>query len=660
MKLVVLDFETYWDTTYTLKKMTTEEYVRDPRFETIGVGLNIGEDTYWLEHEQFAAFAKQAPWHEVAVAAHHTHFDGLILSHYYGVVPKFYYDTLSMFRALHQTESRCDLDSALQFYSLGRKATPPDTAGMHRHNMNMVHWLKYGEYCKQDVSDCKKLLHRMAVVEQFPIKELRLIDLTVRLFTEPVFHLDEPVLRAYMARQETRKEKLLSDAQVTLKELRSPDKFAAILRDIGVEPQMKAGKPTPDGRAKQIYAFAKTDPFMQGLLESPDEDERILAEARIGARSTLNESRGARLLRLGAGGRAMPVYLTYAVARTTRWAGADSLNWQNFEQLIKGQPEKGMLRKAVIAPPGFTIVGADSRTIEARVTAWLAQQLRLLAAFRNDEDVYSQFATEIYQRPIDRRKVDADYLPGQVGKACVLGLGFGMGFYKAAGESLKGTRGSAPIVFTQADVETMRINPRPFLSDGEKVKQALRLPSRLSNEGKLVHCLVWDYLVRLWRDKNPEISGNDGLWKQMDTALRLVYSGKEMPYGFRDVLQIVPGGILLPSGLVMKLTGLRHGEDGFEYQVRPGEWVKIYGAKLTENIVQALARTIVAYQMLELSQKYHIAMMEHDKIIAVVPETEAPFVLSEMVRVMGISPDFAPDLPVAAEGGFSHNFGEAK
>lgn len=329
MKLAVIDFETYYDDHYSLAKLTTEEYVRNPLFETIGVAVKYAGQLHWFEHGEFIRWCATVDWDDTAVACHHTHFDGLILACHYDVVPAFYFDTLSMGRALHQTQVGGSLNKLLLYYGFEPKATPPDVKGMHRRDMSMALWLEYGKYSKHDTNDCEKLLYQMTVVEKYPRDELHLIDLTVRMFTQPVFRLDEALMREYLAYEEQRKNALMLEAGVTLKELRSPVKFAKILREHGIEPETKAGK---NG---EIYALAKTDPFMQRILESEDEDVRLLAEARIGARSTINESRGARLLHLGAGDRPMPVYLKYGEAHTFRWAGADKLNWQNFEQLIK-------------------------------------------------------------------------------------------------------------------------------------------------------------------------------------------------------------------------------------------------------------------------------------------------------------------------------------
>ena len=121
---IALDCETYYADDYTLSKMTTEAYVRDPRFETIGVGLKIGdtrEGRLWLEHEEFRAFAARVDWSHVGVVMHHANFDALILSHRYGVRPGFIIDTLSMARTFVPADVGGSLKRLARYFEIGEK-----------------------------------------------------------------------------------------------------------------------------------------------------------------------------------------------------------------------------------------------------------------------------------------------------------------------------------------------------------------------------------------------------------------------------------------------------------------------------------------------------------------------------------------------------------
>lgn len=411
MRLVSLDFETYYDNDYSLSKLTTEAYVRDPRFEVIGCAVSLDfAPAVWLTPEQFAVFARGL--NDVAISAHHTHFDGLILSQHYGVRPAYWFDTLSMSRAIHGSRIGNGLDALMKHYEIGAKGSDVVQAkGKHRADFTPAEYHAYGVYACNDTWGHQQVLKKLLPL--FPRSELDLIDTTIRMYTEPSLLIDEPRLGAYLVTEIERKRQLLERCGITKEELSSADKFAEALRLLGVEPATKVSN-----KGNVIYAFAKSDPEFKELEEHEDEDVRLLCEARLAVKSTLNETRTSRLLRMGAGGRPCPVYLKYYGAHTGRWSGGDKLNWQNFERTNKRNPNKGMIRKSIIAPPGHKVVVADSAQIEARFTAWLAGQLDLVRQFREGEDVYSIFASTAYGRPVDRKANPEDEVPGHVGKTC--------------------------------------------------------------------------------------------------------------------------------------------------------------------------------------------------------------------------------------------------
>lgn len=442
MRLVSLDFETYYSTDYSLSKLTTEAYVRDPRFEVIGCAVSIDfAPAVWLTPAQFAVFAK-GDFSDVAISAHHTHFDGLILAHHYGVRPAYWFDTLSMSRAIHGSRIGNGLDALMKYYEIGSKGDAVVQAkGKHLADFTPEEYKAYGVYAGNDTWGHQQVFKRL--LPHFPRSELDLIDTTIRMYTEPVLLIDEPRLGAYLVTEIERKRELLEQCGITKEELSSADKFAHALRSIGVEPATKVS-----GKGNVIYAFAKSDPEFKELEEHEDEDVRLLCEARLAVKSTLNETRTGRLLRMGAGGRACPVYLKYYGAHTGRWSGGDKLNWQNFERTNKRYPHKGTIRKSIVAPPGYKIVVADSAQIEARFTAWLAGQLDLTGQFARGEDVYSLFASEAYGRPIDRKANPEDEVPGHVGKTC-----FGP---------------DTPVLTNRGIIPITAVRPTDLLWDGEE------------------------------------------------------------------------------------------------------------------------------------------------------------------------------------------------
>jgi hypothetical protein len=355
--IITIDFETYYADDYTLSSMTTEQYVRDPRFEVILVGVKVGTSpAVWMLEEDFRRWAATVDWSRVAILAHHAHFDGLILAHHFGIIPALYLDTLSMARPVHGTEVGGSLAKLSVHYGLGEKGHEVINAKNKRlKDFSPEELAAYGGYC---INDCEleyALFLRLA--PQLPEIELWVIDSTVRWYTEPLFILNEQLLQDFLVYERARKEALLARVGADKKVLGSNDKFAALLRKVADELNIDLEPPTKVSPAsgQPIYAFAKSDPGMQALLDHPIDEIRWLAEARIAIKSTINETRTERLLRAGSAGRRVPVYLKYGGAHTHRWSGGDRMNFQNFERVpeeIKkpGDEWRGTLRKALEAP----------------------------------------------------------------------------------------------------------------------------------------------------------------------------------------------------------------------------------------------------------------------------------------------------------------------
>jgi hypothetical protein len=663
MRLVSLDAETYWAADYTLSKMTTEAYVRDPRFEMIGISVSIDQKPpVWMEEAQWRAFTKMVDWSQVACSAHHAQFDGLILSHHYGVRPARWLDTLSMSRAVNGNRIGNSLEALLVHHGLRPKGDYVMRAkGMRRADFTPTQWREYGDYCDNDVVGHQDLLR--IYLPKFSHDELDSQDITIKMFTEPTLLVDERVLAECLVYEQDRKADLLGRAGITKEELSSSDKFATVLRAIGVEPPTKLNNAGTD----YIYAFAKTDPEMQDLVEHPDEDVRLLAEARLAIKSTLNETRTARMLRMGAGGRPCPVYLRYCGAHTWRWSGGDGVNWQNLERTNKQNPRKGMIRQAVKAPPGFKLCVADSAQIQVRINAWLAGQEDLLRAFRNHEDVYSAFASIAYRRPVDRKKNPGDQIAGQVGKTCELGLGFGMGWFKLSMEFMKGAQGGPPVQFKRDDLANLGVDPSRFLANPKNIERVRDMPSRLDISDRLVHCAVTNYLVEVYRRKNNFIVQN---WDLAERVIRRMHDKQYGPVFYLGVMEVCEEGMRGPDGTILHYPHLQYSKDaGFTYLSGRNKRTHIYGGLFIENIVQYLERVIMNRFMLRLKREYldtvtggegRIAWTSHDEVTAVVPERYAPECHQTMLTLLNDPPAWANGLPLFSEGGFGDVYGAIK
>lgn len=658
--LITIDFETYWDREYSLSKLTTESYVRDPRFEVIGVGVKFGNSpAVWMEDEDFREWAARVDWSRVSVLAHHTHFDGLILSHHYGIKPRFLLCTMSMGRALHGTVQGVSLEKLAIKYGVGVKGKEVlKTQGKRRQDFTEADWLAFGAYCINDCELTHGLLTPMA--RGFPVEELWLIDTTIRMFTEPKLRADQSVLSKELTRERTKKAALLERIGQEKEKLSSAEKFATLLRDLGEQPPMK-----PNAKGQPIYAFAKSDPGMQTLLEHPRDEIRFLAEARLSVKSTLIETRTERLMGIGQRG-AVPIYLRYCGAHTHRWSGGDKMNPQNFNR-------GGALREALLAPPGDILAVADSGQIEARVVAWLAGQEELLETFRRNDatggDFYSDEGSRYFGRKLSKKETPVER---QISKSMVLGLGFGMGWAKFAAELLKGMLGADPVQFTQAEAARFKVDAQAFerqpwgnkgATCGDVVREMIANGARVPYPELLIHSAVTAHFVNLYRQTNRRIAG---LWRLMGDMLPVMAQGGGDPRAVRRTfgpLKFIYQGIVKPSGLVMHYPDLkRHTTGSYSYLDDGGRKRKhVYGGLLAENAVQSLARDIVAEQALWIrASKRPIGTTTHDEIVAIPSESDGPACLAHMLERMKIAPTWAAGLPLNATGGLAVSYGDAK
>lgn len=620
MDIVTIDFETYYDRDYSLSKITTEAYVRSNQFEVIGVGVKVNDgpvDTYSGDNP--GKFLRSLDYSDKAILCHNTVFDGAILSWKFGIKPRLWLDTLSMARPLHQATVGGSLKALAQHYGLGQKGEEVIAAlGKRRADFSPAELAAYMRYCANDIELTYQLFKKLR--KGFPVEELRVIDSTLRMYTEPTVTLDEDKLAAHLTVVQAEKQALLDSLGGKGKEyLMSNDKFAKLLRRRGVEPPTKTSGTT----GLETYAFAKTDlPFL-ALQEHHDPVVQTLVAARLGLKSTLEETRTKAMLGVADRGR-LPIMLNYYGAHTGRFSGGDKLNLQNL-------PRGGVLRSALRAPEGHKIISCDSSQIEARMVAYIAGQSDLVQWFREGRDVYSEFASGFYGRKITK----ADKLERHVGKAAILGLGYGM---SAAKFDLTLKRGKPPVTIPEEEV---------------------------------------DRLVRTYRTSYHQIVK---LWGECGYALSSMVQGRKGRIG--NVLTYDSDGIILPNGMRIRYHGLTCNDRQFTYiQDRrmfdramkarldggkvdtgkgqiPGQ-SRLYGAMVVENVTQALARIVVAEQMLKIRDAgYHVAFQVHDENVCIVPEDQAEQAEKDIVAIMSTAPAWAPDLPVACEAGTADNYGD--
>jgi len=624
MRILILDFETYYDKQYNLRKLIPPNYILDPRYETniVAVQDGLNGTPNWVDGPDFAGYLSQFDPADTITITFNALFDNCILAWRYGFVPAMMIDVMGMARALRGHKLRSlSLESCSEHEDIGHKnpGVLGHAMGLRRseimNNQNL--WADYCAYAVHDVALTSELFKIYA--KEFPKEEYEVMDLVLRCAVQPKLCIDHDMLAAHMEQVVAEKDAMLAAAQTAKDVLMSPVGFQKALEALGVEVEYKI---TPAGNS--VPAFAKTDDFMDELANHDDPRVQALAAARLGHKSTLEETRGQRLLALaqldwsatGALG-TLPFALRYAGAHTHRLSGDWKLNLQNLPAARSGSTSK--LRAAVVAPVGHEIVVVDLGQIEARITAWLCGQADLLQQFADGKDPYAILASKIFGYPVDRKK---QIIEGHIGKGGVLGLGFGCGPTKFFGMVIRQAR--------QYGIDMEALNKIWTESLAKKAVYAYRGANRNIVE----------------------------MWGRLDAILQNAWSGVTGPTMIGPCI-IGHGYVRGPNGLEMRyIPDSEPGENGYIYAQR---WHKIYGAALLENIVQFLARVLFMQSAVRLAKLgYPFAGQVHDELIFVVPKKDVDnakrVIYSEMMR----QPSWAPGLPLKVEIGSGPSYGEAK
>jgi len=605
--IITLDFETYYDKPFSLTKLTTEEYIRDDRFEVIGVAVAVDDGVpEWFSGTQAEtkAFLNKFDWENALALAHNMQFDGAILNWHFGIKPKGYLDTLCMARAVHGVDAGGSLKALAERYQVGAKGDEVIRAeGKRRTDFYDVDLDLYGKYCINDVAITYDLFKILA--KTFPTKELKVIDTTLKMFIQPSLVLDKTMLEEHLENVKNLKAKLLDSAQADIDDLMSSDRFAELLKALGVVPPTKISART----GKEAWAFAKTDEEFKALLEHTDPRVQALVSARLGNKTTLEETRTQRFIDISTRG-LLPVPIKYYAAHTGRWGGDDKINLQNLPS--RGN-NAGKLKKSIRAPDGYMIIDCDSSQIEARTVAWLAGQNDLVEAFDKGEDVYKIMASAIYGKDVEEISKDERF----VGKTTILGAGYGMGSQKF-----------------QVQLKTFGVE-----IEADEANRIIQV-------------------YRKTYDQIPE------LWKQAQKCIESIVDKKVAPFGAVDAVKFDPieGGFLLPSGLWQRYDGLERvydadGKVQYQYKTRKGA-VKIYGGKVVENLCQAIARCVIAEQMLLIGKRYRVVLTVHDAVACLAPKEEVVEAQLYVEECMKTRPAWAQTLPLSCESGVGKSYGE--
>lgn len=620
MRYIFFDYETFYSKEYSLKRMNPASYVLDPRFQIIGAAVKDGlnGEPQWLDgHVGVMEFLSGLDASDTVMVYHNALFDAFITSARFNFIPRATFDTLSIARATLRHELKSlSLDNVAKHLGLGVKGDAvAKVEGMtHREIVAAGLMPAYSEYSKNDVELCAQIFKKLVVERGFPASELALMDAVIRCCINPKFYLDGNILAEHLALVQARKQALLARIGVNKEDLMSNDKFADALRSVGVEPPTKISLTT----GKETYAFARTDPDFMALEEHESPEVQALHAARLGLKSTLEETRTERFIGLSRlqwphrAGAPMPVPLVYSGAHTHRLSGDWKLNMQNM-------PRGGALRRALMAPPGHVVLAADSSQIEARIVAWICGQSDLVQLFANGEDVYSSFASKVFGRQIDKKKDPSERF---IGKTAILGLGYGLGWAKFQ--------------------RTIKLQSKA--QTGQQIELSEEQAKAVVNTYRGGYTSI----ARTWRMLNDNIS-------------ILASGGGSFKIG---PCEFYKGRISLPSGLSLRYHDLKYVEDGWTYTYG-GKPKRLYGGALLENIVQALARIVVMDAALRLQQRFstfgiELALQVHDELVFVVPEEMVEVCKQIALEEMNRRPTWAPSLPLAAEAEFGPSYGDAK
>ena len=570
--------------------MTTENYIRDPRFRAHGLAIKaptwLGSQTQWYPAAALPGLFAALPWDDILLLCHHAQFDGLILAHHYGVTPRQWACSLSMARLLLGNHVRVGLDSLASHFGLAAKTVPyREFDGLQWEQMSLGLRERLAAGAIHDV-DLTAQIFGQHLAPYFPRSEYAMVDMTVRMFTEPMLVGNVPRLELALQTEQDHKADLLRKAGVAdKKELLSDERFATLLRELEVEPGRKPGKNGP------IYAFAKTDQFMEELLQCEDDEISALAEARLAVHSTIEETRSARLVSMAKRG-PLPLYLLYCGAATTRWSGGDKINPQNLT------PE---LQTGIEAPDGYSLVKVDSSQVECRLANYMAGQWDVVERFRSGADPYVAVASAFYGYEVNAKDHPAER---QVGKVLELQCQFGSGGDKIA--------------------HTLRTKAGIILDQVERI--------RARDAYRSTHREV----QRAWWEAN-EVLG----W--------LV--GWPIDHGWWGPVEVSEGCLWLPNGCPLIYDTLKlDDEDQWRVQRRRGQ-ERLWGSKIFENVIQALARVYIAEVAAKiLAQGLRIVLMRHDDLVLCVKSEVAQEVCCWVEEQMRIPPSWAPDIPLDCKG----------
>ncbi len=642
--IVCCDFETYYDSNYSLRKMSTTDYILDGRFEVILLAMKIDDGATVVHYgrEQAAKALAEIDWSEADWLSHNTAFDGAIARWHFDINPRRWLDSMSMARATINTAAGgVALAKIARWMGLPDKGTEVVRAiGKTLASFTPQELEAYADYCAHDTELCRAIYDRL--VRAVPESELEVIDITMRMFIEPQVTLHSNRLAEHLNFVRAQTEQIMAKVgSIDPSVFSSNKKFADLLEAHGIEVPMKVSPTT----GELIPALAIGDRAFKAMREdsSLPLDVQALVAARTRTKSTIEETRTVGMLNLSlrswgtAGTGWCPIQLKYFGALTGRWSGDGGLNFQNLQR-------GSTIRDCICAPDGWVILHRDSSQIEARMVAWLAGESALLDAFAGGRDIYSEFASQVYGLVITKRDKKQRF----VGKTSILGLGYGMGGPRFQHTLFIGQGG------VSADID---------LDEATRIVALYRetypgVPALWRKAGQMIERIA----KRRAMAEAPERKDSMRMTAIMEAMTQ-----------YNSIMAVEDGDecVFLPNNMAIQYPGM-HGEevtqpDGrtrteFFYDGGYRGQTKIFGGKLVENISQALSRIVISDAMIRVkaSTGYTPFLTTHDSLDYCVPHGDAQAMNQLLEAEFAVRPSWAPTLPLASEGSYGGTLREAE
>lgn len=699
---ITLDFETYYSkkSKYSLaaKGMTYEKYIRDDKFEVIGLAVKVGNrNTKWISTHEIQDWINHIEvaygWENVRLIAQNAVFDASILGLKYNVYPGQIADTMLMSKAVQQWDgnsldvitrqlrakygwicvqnndgtvwvgSATGENEQLKQFAVDKGTEVHDADGKHLCDFTDEEYDAYAQYCITDVDLTWSAYRFFLDYYGFPEQEIDVMTTSIEMYTYPVMELDTKVLEEVKANVNQLREESLAKAGVTLEEVRSDVKFAEALVKLGVEPPTKINT---KGEVK--YAFAKKDLAFLKLLEHEDEGVRELAQARFDNKSSQAVTRVEDFLSKAERGK-LCVGIEYYGARTGRFGGFEG-NLQNLNRnkVVGKDTPYGRLVFYKGKADRFMKLGEDGKVLLARA-GWV----------ENDEDELHEVGLrDSVKAPKgktlvvnDLSQIECRILAYTAHEQWVLDA------FVAKKDIYKAQASKSFGVPYEEITKSMRfVGKSQILGLGFQAgENGLRVVlGKRSEDFSSEELQGW---VKSYRASVPNIVS---FWRKYKAVLRAMVQGTSVSIDDKGILQLDGNCVVLPNGMKLVYRNIRceKNENGFDQYVYWGrnirtkkpDWENTFEGRMVENAVQALARIVLTTQMGWIKTEFrkrgwsrddaHLAMQVHDELIVCCKEDIAEEVLEIMQHYMAKPPHWASDLPLGSDGDIAKRYGCAK